>query len=412
MKKRNLTPIVVNAQKDTPAVFLCGARQTGKSTIAKQIAADVTGAAYVTLDDWNILSAAQRNPAGFVAGLPEKVVIDEIQRAPQLLLSIKAEIDRNRKPGRFLLTGSANVLVLPHVSDTLAGRMEILTLWPFSQGELIGTKETFIDDVFSGAVVSKKNFEKVPPEALYRKIVTGGYPEIINREQPARRDAWFDGYIGTITQRDILELAKIEGQRYIPDLLHLLAGRCAGLLSFSDLSRGLQIPQTSLKRYLALLESAFILYRVKSWHGNFNARFIKAPKMYLNDTGLISYLLGVNAARLEKDPTTAGHLVENFVVNELHKQVPISATNPALYHFRSHEGMEVDCIMEDRQGRCVGIEIKASSHISPDDCKGLNYLKEHLGKRFSRGIILYGGTQTIPFDDAIHGIPISSLWKG
>jgi predicted AAA+ superfamily ATPase len=423
MIKRYLASVLEQAGKDTPAVFLRGARQTGKSTLVKQIVAKTPGAAYYTMDDWDMLSAARQNPMGFIAGLPAKAAIDEIQRAPELLLPIKAEIDRNRRPGRFILTGSANVLVLPRVSDTLAGRIEVLTLWPFSQGELAGEKETFIDAVFSGAILDKtplRSFKdaggilkrNTAPAAveLCRNMVAGGYPEVLARKQPSRRNAWFKSYIETIIQRDILELAKIEGLRYIPDLLHLLAGRCAGLLSFSDLSRSLQMPQSSLKRYFALLEAAFLIYRVPSWHGNFITRFIKSPKVYCNDTGLASYLLGVDAKRLENDQVLAGRLCENFVVNELHKQASWSKTCPMLYHFRSHDGQEVDSVLENRQGQCVGIEIKSSTSVSPGDAKGLRYLKDQLGKRFLRGVVLYNGTRTVPFDDRIHAVPISSLW--
>jgi len=416
---RNLASVLEQAVKDTPAVFLCGARQTGKSTLVKQIIAATPGAAYYTMDDWDVLSAARQNPMGFIAGLPEKAAIDEIQRAPELLLPIKAEIDRNRRPGRFILTGSANVLVLPRVADTLAGRIEILTLRPFSQGELRGKKETFIDGLFSGAThrpfknagdILERNAPAPAPRELYRNIVAGGYPEVLARGPGARRNAWFKSYIETIIQRDILELARIEGLRAIPDLMHLAAGRCAGLLSFSDLSRGLQLPQSSLKRYFALLEAAFVVYRAPSWHGNFSTRFIKAPKVYFSDTGLACYLLGADAQRLESDPGLAGRLCENFIVNELHKQASWSETDLSLFHFRSHDGQEVDCVLEDRQGRCAGIEIKASTTVSAGDAKGLRYLKEQLGKRFVRGVVLYGGSKVIPFDDRIHAVPLGSLW--
>ena len=408
MFQRHLAEAVLAALSDSPVVFLNGARQTGKSTLTQRLSRGPHPARYVTLDDIGQLAAAKSDPQGFLAGLDGPVVIDEIQRAPELYLPIKAEVDRDRRPGRFLLTGSASAMVLPELSHALAGRMEILTLWPLSQGEISGVKEDFIDALFE-AELELPAVKGSGRDALWGRIARGGYPEPQSRPQPERRRAWADSYVTTLIERDVRDLANIEGLTQLPRLLRLLAARTAALMNYSELSRSMGLPQTTLKRYLALLEATFLVHRLPPWSGNLGKRLVKSPKTFLNDTGLVASLLAADPARLAGDGSLAGPLLENFVMAELAKQAGWSKTRPRMHHFRTAAGEEVDIVLEDGQGRCVGVEVKAGA---PGDAKGLKALQAAAGKKFLRGVILYPGRETVPFAKNIHARPIESLWAG
>ncbi len=383
----------------------------GKSTLVQSLAGEGSGAAqYLTLDDPTVLAAARGNPSGFVDGLSAPVIIDEIQRAPELLVSIKLMVDRRRAPGSFILTGSANVLTLPTVSESLAGRMEVLTLRPLSQGEIIGQQETFIKRLFAGEFKLPK---KPPPEeraALFARMMTGGYPEVVARQTQVRRQAWFKSYITTILQRDIRDLANIEGLVDLPRLLALLAARAGGLLNFAEVSRSIGFAQTTLKRYFALLEMAFLIEALPAWSGSRTKQLVKAPKLFLSDTGLLSYLQGLTWERLQLEPTLAGALAENFVVSELRKQATWSETRVELFHFRTNTDQEVDIVIENEAGEIVGVEVKASSSVGANDFKGLRALKQTVGKKFRRGIVLYAGKESVPFGDELYAVPIQAVW--
>lgn len=408
--QRHLVQPILTSLKDSPVVFIQGARQTGKSTLARSLAASGHPARYLTLDDAATLSAAESDPTGFIAGLDGPVIIDEVQRVPGLALAIKAAIDTNRKPGQFLLTGSAKVLVLPKLSESLAGRIEIHTLWPFSQGEIEGHFETFIDSVF------RSKFQPGNPAAegwpkIVTRLVQGGYPEMLNRAGADRRQAWFGSYISSILQRDVRDISNIRDLADLPRLLALIASRAASLLDYADLARGIGIPQTTLKRYMGLLEATFLVQTLPAWFTNIGKRLVKSPKLLLNDTGLLTHLLGADAARLRADPTLAGGILENFVAMELFKQCGWSKLQPTLHHFRSHNGEEVDVVLEDRAGRIVGIEVKASASINAGHFKGLKALAEAAGDRFVRGIVLYSGTTAVPFARNLIALPLGELWK-
>lgn len=406
---RNITPRLRLALRDTPVVFLHGARQTGKSTLVQLIAEGRRKASYLSMDDPTVLAAATSDPAGFVQGFDGPVVLDEVQKAPAIFPAIKREVDRDRKPGRFLLTGSANVLIVPRISESLAGRIEIMTLWPFSQGEIEGVRETFIDALFS------KSLPRAPADAmsaskLMERILRGGYPEICTTRSPARRDDWFRAYVSTILQRDIRDLANIEGLTELPRLLTLLATRVGSQVNLANMARDLSIPQTTLKRYFALLEMTFLVQSLPAWSSNLGKRLVKSPKLYLNDSGLLAHLLGSGVDRLGNDPKKRGPLVENFVVMELRKQASWSKTQPELFHFRTQTGREVDIVMEDRSSRIVGVEVKAGATLSADDFKGLKALAELAGDRFHRGVVLYAGSDAVPFGPRLHAMPLAALW--
>jgi len=409
MIHRNITAHIKAALSDSPVVLLNGARQSGKSTLVKKIASDIHPARYLTLDDAGVLAAARHDPAEFIAGLDGNIVIDEVQRAPELFLAIKAEVDRNRKPGRFLLTGSANVMLLPKLSESLAGRMEILTLWPLSQGEMEGVSEGFIDAVFGDKLPSFSRTTEDRTQTI-KRLLLGGYPEVVGRATLSRRKAWFGSYITTILQRDVRDLAHIEGLTILPRVLSLIAARDASLLNFSELSRSIGIPQTTLKRYMSLLETTFLLQPLPAWSGNLGKRLVKAPKVMLNDTGLVSNLIGLYEDGVETHQDIIGAVLENFVAMELRKQETWSKMQPQVFHFRTQTGQEVDIALENASGKVVGIETKAGKSVNAQDFKGLQTMSESLGTRFHRGIVLYTGSEGIPFGKNMHALPVSALW--
>jgi predicted AAA+ superfamily ATPase len=409
MIQRNIYDPLLRALEDSPVVLLNGPRQAGKTTLVRDLIAGAHPARYMTLDDPVVLAAVHADAAGFIAGLDGPVVLDEIQRAPGIFVAIKAAVDRKRTPGRFLLTGSANVLLLPKVSESLAGRMEILTLWPLSQGEIEGVKESFVDAAFGTGTVSVSKASSAAN--ILQRALRGGYPEVQRRPDEDRRRAWFGSYITTILQRDVRDIANIEGLTELPRLLALLAARSASLQNFAELSRSSTIPQSTLKRYLTLLESTYLVQTVRPWSGNLSHRLVKSPKLMLTDTGLMALLAGLSAERLALDGVLKGPLLENFVAMELCKQISWSRTRPELYHFRTQTSQEVDLVLEGPGGMIVGIEVKASSSVGPDDFKGLRVLASELGRKFHRGFVLYSGAEVVPFTANLQAVPISALWQ-
>lgn len=408
-RARNLTDRILEALADSPVVFLHGARQTGKSTLIQELASGRHRAEYITLDDAGTLAAARTDPTGFVPALRTPVVIDEVQRAPDLLLAIKASVDRDRRPGRFLLTGSANVLLIPRVSESLAGRMEILTLYPLSQGEIEGVRESFVDRVFSDEPFPLKR-EAVNREDVIQRVLAGGYPEVLARA-PARRGAWFGSYVTTILQRDIRDLQEIERLTELPRLLSILAARTGALLNVADLSRASGIPQRTLARYLTLLQMTFLLQLLPAWTVNVRRRLLKSPKLLALDTGLASHLIGQNTEGLTKAPDLLGHLLETFVIAEVVKQITWNEANPHPHHFRTAEGDEVDLVLEAPSGRLVGIEVKASATIGTADFKGLRVFAAAAGRKFQRGVVLYLGDMAVPFGEAFNALPVPMVWR-
>lgn len=407
MYTRNIETELYAALADTPVVLLNGARQTGKSTLAQDYAR-ASSVPYVTLDDATQLAAASSDARGFLEGLGDRAVIDEVQKAPELFSAIKMSVDQDRRPGRFLLTGSANVLLLPRISESLAGRMELITLWPLSQGELRAQQERFLDGIFAESLPALRDSDAFD---LKDAALAGVYPEVIQRPSGKRRAAWFAAYITALLQRDVRDLANIDGLTDMPRLLSLLAARVGGLLNMSELSRSSGIPNSTLKRYLSLLQATFLFQPLPAWSSNLGKRLIKSPRTHLIDSGLAAHLAGVTRQSLDRDPIFFGHLLETFVVGELRKQIGWSDSRIRLYHYRTTTGREVDILLEDAAGRLVGLEIKASSTVVQKDFSGLNALSENTGQRFVRGIVLYAGEQPVSFGERNVALPVSALWR-
>ncbi|MEI8293906.1 MAG: ATP-binding protein [bacterium] len=410
MIARNLASNCSAALRDTPVLLLAGARQTGKSTLAKELAGSpASERSFFTLDDPSTLSAARRSPDSFLEDAGSQCLIDEVQRAPELFLPMKKRVDAERLPGRYLLTGSANIFALPRLADSLAGRMEVQVLWPFSQGELEGVREGFVDECFHGG----DGFQEAAVEwgDLSERVARGGYPEAVLRSQVARRRAWWEAYLQTMLERDVRDLADIAGLQELPHLLRVLASRIGGLQNFAEVGRVVGISSSTLKRYIALLKAVYLHIEIPAWHRNLEKRLIKAPKTYLNDSGLVCHLRGVDARALAGDRNRAGSVMENFVAMELMKQITWSDTRPRLHHYRDVSGNEVDFVLESPDGRVVGIETKCASDIGKNDFRGLEDLARAVGEDFIRGIILHTGSHRLLFGKNLLALPIATLWR-
>jgi predicted AAA+ superfamily ATPase len=412
---RRIKPRVDAALEDTPVVVIVGPRQCGKSTLAEVIAHE-RGAHQVTLDDARLRAAANADPTGFIERFEELTVIDEFQKAPELLPAIKSRVDRARSGGKrvgaiFLLTGSANVWGSLQVSESLAGRAERVQLWSLSQGEILGRAETFVDDLFAGKPPA---IESAPTgrESIASAVVRGGYPEMLARGDTRRQSRWIANYVQMIVERDARDLAA-GAQRLdeLPRLLAAAAARVCGLLDIAELARDTQLGRDTSRRYLTLLELLFLVRRAPAWSRNLGQRLIKAPKLWFPDSGLASHLIGYDESRLRDDDTAlAGSLFENFVASEVTKQASWADAEPQLHHFRTAGGREIDIVLETRDGRVAGIEAKLTTTPRKRDFAGLEYLREKLGERFRAGVVVHTGPQTLPFGDRLWAVPTSALW--
>ena len=406
---RGMSGRLAAALSHTPVVGLLGARQTGKVMLARAV---VTEGSYMTLDDPVVLAAARNDPAGFVAHTGGPVILGEVQRAPELFAAIKAEVDRQSQPGRFLLTSSANILLIPKVSELQAtGQMETLTLRPLSQGEIAGEPEGFIDRVFAQTPL-RPNGEA---HDLPVRMLAGGYPQARELTDLDRR-AWFSEYVTTVLERDVYEMARIDALA-LRRLLALLAARAGGLVNFAELARSVAMPKTTVKRYFELLEAAFLVQCLPAWSSTDpGRRLIMAPKLFLGDTGMAAYLLGLNEERLEQDAQLRGALLENFVAAELLKQSGWSRRDVHVFHLRTAGGQQVGFVLEEVGGKIVGIEVRASAAIARRDFNGLRALTEMAGTKFHRGIILYAGRDStgrsaVSSDPHLCALPVSALWE-
>lgn len=397
---------------DTPVVVLHGPRQCGKSTLAR-IAADRHGHTCLTLDDDNILGAAREDPVGFCANLPHKVVIDEIQRAPELFTSLKAMVDRDRRPGRFILTGSANVRLLPRLADSLAGRMEVLRLAPLAQVEIARAAPGpgFLDRLFAADFsVSAKPTPRLGDE-LIERVTTGGFPPVLARATPRRRRDWLLAYADSLLQRDIRDLANIRSLESVPRLLELAATQTSQLFNANALSAPLELTRPTVREYLALLEKLFLIELLPPWHHNRLKRLMKTPKLHLADTGLAAALLGLDVAALKADRSAFGPLLESFVCQELRRMATWADATYRFFHYRDKDQVEVDVIVE-RDGRDLcGVEVKASSTVTSADFAGLRRMQEVCGARFKCGVVFHDGETALPFGKNLYAVPYPALWS-
>lgn len=406
--RRLLAPRLREALADTPVVLIHGPRQSGKTTLARMIG-EPRGHRYFTFDDDAVRASAERDPVGFVRELPARAILDEVQRVPALFTALKAEVDRLRTPGRFILTGSANVLLVPALADSLAGRMGLLRLHPLSQCEVEGSAPHFLDALFKNGFRSRVT-EPLGLD-LRKRIVEGGYPAALKRRRADRRSAWYRDYVEAQIQRDVRDLSRLRSFDALPRLLALASSYTARLLNVSDLAGPFNLTRQTIHEYVTLLERVFLLERLPPWHANQMSRLVKAPKLHMGDTGLACSLLGIDAAHLQRDRATLGPLLETFVLQELRRQASGRAEPLSFFHYRDRDGFEVDIVIERGAGAIAGIEVKASASVSEHDLRGLRKLRESTGARFVRGVVLYDGEAAIDFGGNLHAVPLRTLWE-
>jgi hypothetical protein len=407
MYRRLIESRVREALADTPAVIINGPRQSGKTTLVRRLAG--SHRRFLTLDDATTLEGARRDPVGFVRGL-DRAVIDEIQRAPDLMLAIKRSIDEDRRPGRFLITGSANILTAPRIKESLAGRVEILPLYPLSRAEILGRKKPgFLTGAFAGKIPRPK--EAVSGDQLVESILAGGYPEVLERRTERRRVAWCRAYIDAIVERDLPEIAQVDRIGQFAKLIHVLAEFSAQLVNFSQIGSHVGLDHSTTARYVALLEALFLIERIRPWHRNHLKRLVKTPKLHFLDSGLMAALRGQSLSRMRQQKVAFGPLLESFVFAELLKQASWAQERLSFFHYRDKDQLEVDIVVENEGGEIVGIEIKAAASVQNADFRGLQRLRAASGREFRLGVVLYDGAEVIRFGEFFVAAPIASLWS-
>lgn len=403
---RHITPRIVEALSDTPVVMVAGARQVGKTTLVRQLSMD-RGMRYLTLDDELTRLAALEDPVGLIRNI-DFAVIDEVQRAPQLLLAIKKSVDEDRRPGRFLLTGSANLMMLPTVADSLAGRMESRVLWPLAQSEIEGRRSNWVELAFSGRFKSVEN-PVLGPE-LVDLVLRGGYPEAVARTTLRRRRTWARQYIDAIIQRDVRELAAIEKLDQLSRLFNVLALTAGQLCNYNRLAGQINLDGKTVARYIGVIEQMYLLKRVDVWSRNRLKRVLKTAKLQFVDSGLLAALVDLSVEEAARDRSRFGMVLESFVFGELLKHIAAADDDYRIMHYRDADQVEVDMIIENRAGDLLAIEVKGAATVTKSDLRGLKKLAQLAGDRFSGGILLYDGHEIMPLGTGLWAVPLSSLW--
>jgi uncharacterized protein len=405
---RSIRPLVVEGIDDSRIVFVGGARQVGKTTLVTEIARDERPMAAFTLDDRATRDAAVADPAGFVADLSGPAFIDEIHRAPDLLLELKKAVDADTAPGRFVITGSANVLTSKRIQDALPGRIDRVDMWPLAQSEIRAGKLNVVDELFAGrapqvtgAPVGRAAFSSVVGE--------GGYPEARARPAGRRRERWFANYVSGTLARDLVELADVRRIDDAERLLRLLASQSASLLSYRRVGARLDMHHDTVKAYVALLEQMFLVRRLSAWRPGIGAREASTPKLYVCDSGLLAHLLGADTARIESDDQVTGKLCETFVAGELLRHASWSEQQPRMFHYQ-RDREDVDLVLENNRGEVVAVEVKAAATLRSGDWKWLKKLATARGESFRAGIVVYAGEQTVPLGGRLWAVPYSGLW--
>mgnify|MGYP001323925192 CR=1 FL=1 len=403
---------VKEALSDTPVVFIMGPRQAGKTTLVKTLITE-TGAdnwTFITLDDQAQFEIARADPVGFIRNLPPtRIALDEVQRLPELFVSIKQAVDELRTPGRFLLTGSANALLLPRLSDSLAGRMESIRLMTLSECEIQGRQAGFLTKLLDQNVPTTQDIRV--REHLLHRLVTGCFPEPLQRTSERRCQAWYQQYLSTLIQRDIRDLTHIDHPDLMAKLLKLTAFYAGKLVNLTELGSKLGLDRLTIKKYMALLEQLFLVEQLPAWHSNEYKRLVKTPKLHSVDTGMMCAVRGLNRERLLKHPGDFGLVLESFVYNELRKQAVWIEEPLNFYHYRDKDKVEVDVIIENAIGDCFAIEVKAAATLSAKDFTGLKRFQSVAGERFKMGILLYDGDHTTAFGENLYAVPLGALWS-
>lgn len=411
MLERHLLRVARESLRAFRVTVINGPRQSGKTTLVKQLVGE--SGTYWSFDDESVRSAARIDPHGFVEQGPSPVALDEVQRGgDSVILALKSVVDRRTERGQFLLAGSTRFLSVPQLSESLAGRAEILDLWPLSQGELLGVRETFLDTLLGAPdELAIRRFERVGRVELFGRLIRGGFPELIDAA-PAISTRWFRSYVRTVVERDVVTTSAISQADELPTLLRLIAANTSGELVAARLAGDTRMSVDTVSRYLALLELVGFIVRIPAWTPSLTSREKRHPKVVLSDTGLACALLGRNIDGLGS-PTSAltGPMLESFVAMELVKQRGWSTRQPTIRHWRDRNGAEVDLVVEDDDGTIAGVEVKASATVSSSDVKHLRLLHEKLGDRFAAGVILYLGERVVPLGERLWALPVAALWS-
>ena len=407
--RRHAHEPLLTALSDTRVVVLLGARQVGKSTLARTVAAEVAGMDIASLDDRTLRAAANADPKGFLASRRRPVLIDEIQRAPDLLLEIKDVVDHDQRPGQFLLTGSANILTAPKIREALTGRAEYLTLWPLSQAEIAGSELNFVDALLAGEPPRVAG-APVGRDAFVEIVARGGYPEARLKE-PARRRTWYRDYIRSLVERDLRDISDASKLEQIPRLLRLIASQAANLFVPSGIGGKMKLDKETVTAYTRLLETIYVAQRVQAWTPGIGRREIQHEKIYVVDSGLMAYLLGANEQRIRTDDQITGKILENFVAMEIARLTEASESQPRQYHYRQQGGRDkIDIVLEAPSSEIAAVEVKAAATVDPSDYRALAKLRDARGSSFIAGVVFYTGPTTLVLTDRIWAVPISGLW--
>lgn len=406
---RFTTGLLNQALTEDPVVLLHGPRQCGKTTLVRAVsaAADRT---YVTFDDDVMRAAAAADPVGFVRDLPGPATLDEVQRVPELFTTLKAAVDRDRTPGRFLLTGSANVFAIPRLADSLAGRMAVLRLFPMAQAELTRIEPTFLDHLLDGSFPIGR--VEHSGASWTERMVAGGYPPALARRSDARRAAWYRDYVLAVTQRDVTDLARVAALDALPRLVEAVAGQTARLLNVSDLAAPFALTRPTIDGYLTLLRHVFLVDVLPAWHRNRLKRLVKAPKLHIGDTGVGLAVLGLGQEGLRKDRHIFGQYLETFVLQELRRHASGRDDDLRFHHYRDRDDYEVDIVVERGAGAVAGVEVKGAATVTEGDFAGLKRLARAVGSDFVAGVVVYDGDALVRFGERLFAVPVHALWRG
>ena len=388
-------------------VCLLGPRQSGKTTLARTLE---PRHAYITFDDAATLAFARADPTGFVAALPLRAILDEIQRVPELLRTLKLAVDRDRRPGRFVLTGSANLLLLPGLGDSLAGRMEVVQLQPLTAAEQARAPGRFLAALLGGRLrPAIATTAPQVPLALAARIVAGGFPEAVARSA-ARARSWHREYLRTLLERDVRDVAHVRDTAAVGRMLEMLALRTGELLNVSSLGNDLDLRRETVEHYLAVCERLYLVRRLPPWHRNQASRLIKSPKVHVLDSGLAATLTGLTAADWSTQRSRFGHLLESFVVQQLVAQAGWTDPDLRFWHYRDKDQVEVDLVIT-RGRQTWGVEVKSAVTATPADGQGLRRLAEQCGADYQGGALLYAGDSAFALGDGRNlTVPLTRLW--
>jgi predicted AAA+ superfamily ATPase len=411
---RRLERLVAERLRDEAAIALQGPRSVGKSTLLRQVA-DAARQRVIDLDDPATRSAVRADPSLF-ARAPAPVCIDEFQHVPEILDAIKAELNRRLEPGRFVLTGSTRYAGIPRAAQSLTGRLHVLTVWPLSQGELAGVEEDFMAVLLEEpARLLGRHDSATSREEYLERALAGGFPLPLRRATATSRARWFDDYVRLVIERDVLELSRVRQREWLPRLLLRLASQTGQLLNIATAAQAIGMERSTAENYTQLLEAVFLVHRLPAWGRTLRARAVATPKIHLTDSALAARLLGLTESKLARlEPASIvqfGHLLETFAINEALKQLSWLEEAPsAVGHWRTHDGDEVDLVVERADGTTVGLEVKAAGRVVPEDARGLRKLRDALGRRFLAGVVLYTGEHAYSMEDRIHVVPVDRLW--